>query len=371
MLTRNSKTDGRPGTQLPNFPKMNAPNRKTPMGRPSLRPLLLFCFSAISVVLPGGEPSFLDNKVFTAHDTLLCDGDANEDARICIEGLAWPPAQFEVRCDAPLPQLGDAIVSFPSPLPSGNANNDRVTMEWYLARNNENEPIEAPAVVVVHESGSRMTVGRVFARGFQSAHLHAFLIHLPYYGSRRTGNERPSQDAAIKAIRQAVADVRRARDAVAALPLVENGKVSLQGTSLGGFVAATAASLDSGRPHQGYENVFLLLAGGDLMDVIQSGQKDVAKFRQKLQQSGVAIDQIESVVMQVEPTRVAHRLDPKRTWLYSAEFDQVVPMKNALALATSARLDSSHHQRLLANHYSGVVYIPFVLAQMTARIRGD
>ncbi len=333
--------------------------------------LLLLLLSSSGVHLGGGEPTFLDSKLFIAKDTLVCDQDASEDTRKCLDGLIWPPTQFEVRCEAPLPQFGDALVSFPSPLSSGDPINDRVTMEWYLARNEQQEPIDAPAIVVVHESGSRMTVGRVFARGFQSAHLHAFLIHLPYYGSRRTGNDRPSEDAAIKAIRQAVADVRRARDAVAALPFVENGKVSLQGTSLGGFVSATSASLDSGRQGHGYENVFLLLAGGNLMDVIRSGQKDVAKFRQKLRQSGLSINQIESVVMQVEPTRVAHRLDPQRTWLYSAEFDQVVPMKNALALAQSARLDSSHHQRLLANHYSGVIYIPFVLAEMAARIRGD
>lgn len=309
--------------------------------------------------------------MFAAKDTLLCDRDENEDTRRCIDGLAWAPAPFEVRCEDALPHFGDALVSFPSPIASGDPTNDRVTIEWYLARNKENEPIEAPAVVVVHESGSRMPIGRVFARGFQSADVHAFLIHLPYYGSRRTGKERPSADAAFKAMRQAVADVRRARDAVAALPFIQNGNVSLQGTSLGGFVSATSASLDSGQQDRGYENVFLLLAGGNLMDVIQSGQKDAAKFRQKLQQSGLSIHQLESVVMQIEPMRVAHRLDPQRTWLYSAEFDQVVPMKNALALARTARLDSSHHQRLLGNHYSGVIYIPFVLAAMAEKIRGE
>lgn len=321
--------------------------------------------------LNAAEPAFLPGDVYPARDTLSCEPDAKEDARQCLENLVWPPARFEVRCDAPLPQFGDALVSFPSAIESGDAINDRVTMEWYLARNQQSEPRHAPAVVVVHESGSRMTVGRVFARGFQSAGLHAFLIHLPYYGARRTGNQRPDQEATIRAIRQAVADVRRARDAVAALPFVDRGKVSLQGTSLGGFVAATSASLDSGSREHGYDKVFLLLAGGDLMDVIRSGQKDVAKFRLKLQQAGVSLDEIETFVRQVEPTRLSHRLDPERTWLYSAVFDQVVPLKNAIALAQSARLDSSHHQRLLANHYSGVIYIPFVLAEMAANIRAE
>ena len=106
------------------------------------RIVLVLLFLSNSVDLRGDEPTFLNTKVFTAQDTLLCDQDADEDTRECLAGLVWPPTQFEVRCEAPLPQFGDALVSFPSPLTSGDPTNDRVTMEWYLARDKENEPIE-------------------------------------------------------------------------------------------------------------------------------------------------------------------------------------------------------------------------------------
>ena len=142
----------------------------------------------------------------------------------------------------------------------------------------------------------------------------------------------------------------------------------MQGTSLGGFVSATTASLDSGDAGQGFENVFLMLAGGNLMDVIQNGKKDAAGFRRSLEQSGLTMDQDEALMNQVEPLRIAHRLDPQRTWLYSAVYDQVVDIKNAEALAKRIPLSPQHHVRMQANHYSGVVYIPLVLSQMVAAI---
>ncbi len=72
---------------------------------------------------------------------------------------------------------------------------------------------------------------------------------------------------------------------------------------------------------------------------------------------------------QIEPTRVAHRLDPQRTWLFSAEKDQVVPLENAEALAQAARLDDAHHIRVRGNHYTVIVYFPVILQQVTDQIR--
>src|SRR6185312_9484118 len=101
--------------------------------------------------------------------------------------------------------------------------------------------------------------------------LHAFLVHLPGYGARRV--EGHSQlDRTLPSLQQAIADVRRARDAVVALPMVDDSVVGVQGTSLGGFVAATVAGLD-----HGYNRVFILLAGGNLEEVLFHGSNEVAK----------------------------------------------------------------------------------------------
>ena len=167
-------------------------------------------------------------------------------------------------------------------------------------------------------------------------------------------------------MKQAVGDVRRARDAVAVLPGVDGSRVSVQGTSLGGFVASVAAALD-----EGFDQTFLLLSGGDLFGIVANGAKDAAKVREKLLESGLTMDQLQELARQIEPNRVAHRLPPDRTWLYSGNQDMVVPIENALSLARSAKLDFTHHIRMPANHYSGIVFLPMILDHIAAKCRGE
>jgi len=315
-------------------------------------------FSLATTAVAADLPISIGAK-YEAKDTLAPAVDESEDARQCVANLCWKPTDFSVEIEAAAEGRGDWLVRFPSPIESGDARNDRVAVEWYQARDAYKNLVAAPAVVVVHESGSGMTVGRIFAKGLQLQGLHAFMIQLPFYGERRTGKKRPEGGNLVSMMKQAVADVRRARDAVAVLPLVDKSRISLQGTSLGGFVSATAGSLDDG-----YDNVFLMLAGGELYDLIQNGKKDAAKVRERLEKAGLKGEELRKLTLIVEPTRVAHRLNPERTWLYSGIFDTVVPPKNALALATAASLTKTHHIQMTANHYTGIVYLPFVLSHI-------
>jgi pimeloyl-ACP methyl ester carboxylesterase len=327
---------------------------------------LLIVATAVTTTWADDTPVLKVGTKFEATDSLAPAADESEDATKCLNGLCWPPDKFSVQIEAAVDDRGDWLVRFPSPVVSGDVRNDRVAMEWYQARDADQKSITAPApaVVVVHESGSGMTVGRLFARGLQMQGLHAFMIQLPHYGERRTGRSRPDGGNVISMMKQAVADVRRARDAVAVLPLVDKSRISLQGTSLGGFVSATAGSLDDG-----YDNVFLMLAGGELYDLIQNGKKDAAKVRERLAKAGLTGEKLRELTLTIEPTRVAHRLNPDRTWLYSGVFDTVVPTKNAMALVNSAKLSKTHHIQMMANHYTGIVYLPFVLAHIAEHAR--
>ena len=112
-----------------------------------------------------------------------------------------------------------------------------------------------------------------------------------------------------------------------------------------------------------------MLAGGELYDLIQNGKKDAAKVREKLEQAGLTGEKLRELTLVVEPTRVAHRLNPERTWLYSGIFDTVVPMKNAVALADAAKLPKTHHIQMAANHYTGIVQMPFVLTHIAKHAR--
>lgn len=321
----------------------------------------------------GAEPEL--DAVYPARDSLKPSRDDSADAQACVEVLAWEPAEFQVAVQSASGKDYDALVSFPSPRPSGDELNDRVTMEWYAAHDSsrpDDDPtsdadgpiIKAPAVLVIHESGSGMEAGRMFAKTLRGRGLHTFMIHLPYYGERRGGRPRPKSVDFTALMRQGIADARRARDAIAAVPQVDASLIGVQGTSLGGFVATPAASLDGC-----FDRVFIMLAGADLYDIIQNGEKDTAKLRQELAELGIQGEELKRLLQVVEPTRIAHRLDPETTWMYIAQEDEVVPLKNARLLADTAGLDPAHRIETPGSHYSVVIYFPFIVGHVAERMR--
>ena len=298
-------------------------------------------------------------------DTLAIGEEAKDDARTCLDGLCWDTGAFDVAIEKGEGSNGDLRVRFPSPLPAGPDCNRDVWMEWYQARDAEGEVCRGPACVVVHESGSGMTVGRIIARGLSAHGVHALMVQMPYYGARRPKEGKAGAEMLVPAVRQAVADVRRARDATAALPLIDASRIAVQGTSLGGFVTATVAGLD-----EGYDKVFILLAGGDLVGVLEKGKKDAEKVREKLSESGMTEDQIKETLHAIEPTRLAHRYRPDRTWIFSGKYDDVVPLAHCQLLADAGNLPPDHHVQMEANHYSGIIFLPMVMARIAGEIHG-
>ncbi|MFM8893456.1 MAG: neutral/alkaline non-lysosomal ceramidase N-terminal domain-containing protein, partial [Planctomycetia bacterium] len=311
------------------------------------------------------EPALVPGARFHAADTLAVGDEPKDDARQCLDGLRWEPRPFDVAIEAAVVGQGDLRVRFPSPCDGGAECNRDVWMEWYRARDAAGDVTAGPACVVVHESGSDMVVGRLVARGLSAYGIHAFMVQLPFYGARRPPGGRPGGEVVLPAVRQAVADVRRARDAVAVLPLVDAARIGLEGTSLGGFITATAAGLD-----RGYDKVFIVLAGGDLAGVLENGKRDAEKVRRKLAEAGVGEAEVRASLHAIEPTRLAHRYRADRTWIYSAKYDDVVPPAHARLLAEAAGLPADHLLQMEANHYSGIIYLPMLLARIAGEIHG-
>ena len=339
--------------------------------------ILLLSAAAAPAAPPAGKPaastaskpdvSFLGprgQRQFPARDTLDPGPESSADARQCLDGLTWTPGNFRVRCETARDGRGEVLLRFPSPVDTGNAANDRVAVEWYVAGMDTGPARRARAVVVVHESGRGMTVGRLFAATLRKEGLHAFLVQLPGYGHRGGPGGRLHPGELFDRLRQAIGDVRRTRDAIAVLPLVDTSHVSLQGTSLGGFVVATSASLDAG-----YDSVFVMLAGGNLYEMINSGKRDTASLRRKLTEAGITGERLKKLALSIEPTRVAHRLDPKRTWLFSGIRHTVVPMESALALARSARLPANRHVKMPTDHYTGILLLPSMCRLIARQVK--
>ena len=280
--------------------------------------------------------------------------------------MAWKPTEFDVYCSVVPGAEYDALVRFASPVDTGDAINDLVAMEWYAPRDQQQQVLPGPAVVVLHESDPGMHVGRIMARSLRTKGIHAFLLQLPHYGLRNSGQSRVDASRFLVRMRQGVADARRARDAIAVLPNIKTDRIAIQGTSLGGFVASLSASLDNA-----FAGTYLVLSGGDLHSMLLNGKKDSAAIRQRLAAAGFTGEKLKELLWNAEPLRIAHRMDPQRTWLYSAIDDSVVPIHNANLLARRVSLDDEHHVVMSGNHYTAAIHLPFVISHIAAGINRE
>jgi hypothetical protein len=301
-------------------------------------------------------------------DTLSLELDKEDslDARKCLTDLAWNTGDFVVEIEPPpnplVDQGCDALVRFPSPIDTGDPINDLAAMEWYRAevQGGKVQDQLVPAVVVVHESGRGMTVGRLIARGLSKQGVHAFMLQLPAYGVRRSqADSGQAGESMLLTMKQGINDARRAFDAVRVLPGVDPNRVGLQGTSLGGFVVATVSGMDSA-----YHRSIILLAGGDLYSVLKDGDRDASKTREELKKRGLSLDSVRGILYSIEPLRLAHRVASAKTWLYSGTYDTVVPPACSLKFVEAAGIPSHQHVEMPADHYSGVVFLPGVIRQI-------
>ncbi len=305
-------------------------------------------------------------ETFQASDSFRELRDDRPDAQECLNGLQWEPEAFTVTCQPSDRGLVDAYVRFASARPTGHVQNDSVYLEWYAVNSPDGTLRDAPAILVVHESGRGMTVGRMISRGLRDRGIHAFMVQLPFYGNRRPADVTAADQKFQVVMEQGIADVRRARDAIAVMPGVRPDMICLQGTSLGGFVSATTAGLDCA-----FQGVFILLAGGDLPKLIATGERETAQLKAMLAKQGFAGEQMQELLNRFEPNRLAHRISADRLWLFSALYDTTVPPVHADSFAKAASLAPDHHIRMPANHYSGVIFLPMVLDQIAEQSGGN
>lgn len=351
------------------------PLRPTPI---RLAVAVVFLLPALAVAAPVASAV----EHYRATDTFRPDGtDPSPEARKMLHDLAWDPATFDVTVTPPtayphdnVPDFAtdaDALVTFASPRPTGPATSpvNTVVLEWYKAK-----PTSAPApgtavpaVLVLHIMDVRLVVDRGIARTLAQHGINAFLMHLPDYGLRYDPAHSTGGGVRfLQRVHQGVADARRARDVIAALPGNDPRRISLDGTSLGGFVGVVAASLD-----HAFDHTFIMLAGGDLYTVFTQGTREAAGVRKSLQQAGYTGEKLRALTRTIDPLVLAHRLRPDRTWLYSARGDEVVPAACANALAAAAALPPSHHVWINGDHYTALLTLPWTLRQIEKIVRAN
>ncbi|MEO0515231.1 MAG: hypothetical protein AAF086_08055 [Planctomycetota bacterium] len=310
---------------------------------------------------------------FVVADSFEVLGDDDPTADGVLRTLAWRAETFAVTVNDAFDQDYDARVTFASAKPSGDAGIDQVVLRWYRpapgsapgsapGNGPEAEQAEAlPAVLLVHTLHPDLPVATLLARGLRQRGVHALVIELPGYASREAAEPRMTGVTTLINAAQAVADCRRAFDVIRALGEVgladlDGERIAIQGTSLGSFIATSAAALDGC-----FNQTFLFLSGGDGVDILQTGQKDAFHVRGALRHYGYTGDKLRALLDPVEPLHIAHRLDPETTWMFNARDDLVVPAKNARLLAEAIGLDESHHVWMPGNHYTAFLLLPGVL----------
>ena len=218
--------------------------------------------------------------------------------------------------------------------------------------------IPGPAVVIVHSLAPPMPLARGLASAVAGAGVDGFVVTLPGYGGRRPTLGRSPGAEAVLSGAGGVADVRRALDAIAALPGIDGERIVLGGVSLGSFAAVSASALD-GFPAA----TVSFLGGGSAFEGLRDGAKDSAALRDELLRLGQTMETLETRLRPVEPLALAGRLDPGRVWLATATADQVILPRNAEALARAVGgvgLAEDHWIRRPGNHYTAAFALPGV-----------
>lgn len=310
-------------------------------------------------------------RTIAVRDTLNPAPESDPSAARMLAGLSWTPETFEARVDfeggaVPKPGEADATLRFPSPFPRGEGVVDEVALDCWAARDVSTgaAPVDAPAVLLLDILQGGNVVANVFARALSARGTHCFVMHMPFTGKRRRdGQNDYDWREFLPSLHQAVTDARRARDVIAALPFVR-GPVGIQGSSLGGFVATVAAAIDNA-----FDPVIVAVAGADVYRVLTQGRIDAARVYRRLKHAGHDDYTLRRSLWKTEPLRIAHRLDPRRTFLISARRDNVVPRYNTELLASAASIHPEHHLRVPGGHYTCVLSAPSILTFVQEALR--
>jgi dienelactone hydrolase len=333
-------------------------------GRPAAeRPYVRFDLGTLSAEADRDGIGSAPLKARRVRETRNTKAARDEASRRMLASMLWDPRPFRLKNEkTPRGAKGDRLLRFASPLPLGDPENDEVVIEWHIPLGAKRAE-QRPALLCLHILGGNMELSRSIARAAKIRGMHAFLLHMPGYGKRKGKRGRREMTLFEHRSRQAAADIQRAQDAIAGLPGIDPERIYLQGTSLGGIIGALSAGLADD-----FAGQFFMLAGGGLKQMLREGKRDSKKVLAAFHRAGIRGEELDRILDAVDPARLAHRLDSRKTWLYSAKADSVVPAARARLLASEASLADDHHLWLEGNHYTAIVSLPWVLDHMFQQI---
>jgi dienelactone hydrolase len=275
-------------------------------------------------------------------------GEDEVPARFRLEPASF---DYELQLRRSADQMRVWSLTFPSPVTTIDTENNTVHCEYFQPRRDGSEP-RAPAVVVLHILGADFALSRYYAARLADRGVGALFLKLPYYGERRPPGKRflsTDLKRTVAAMRQGVCDVRRAVTWLASRPEVDPARLGVTGISLGGVVAAIAASVDPA-----IERAVLLLAGGGLAEILWE-MPEAAGYRALWLAAGRSKRDLEALTRPYDPLTYAEGMRGKRVLMMAARVDEVIPPRAAIALWEAA--GKPPLRWLDCGHYSAVGYL--------------
>lgn len=223
-------------------------------------------------------------------------------------------------------------VSFPSPLPGEVSANNTIHCEYYQCGGDS----VRPAVILLDVLDGSMMAPRLIANSLASQGVHACIMYLPHYGPRQGQKgelEKMTEDpqVLIQSVEQAVLDIRQTARWLAGQNNVDDARLGICGVSLGGFIAALAAGVDTG-----FSKAAIVMAGGDLATVLMTDAREVHLIKQRLAEMGIDREKLVAMIEPIEPLTFADRLRKTDLLMVSGSTDTIVPPDCARQLAAAA-----------------------------------
>ena len=274
-------------------------------------------------------------------------------------------------------QLADSVrftLSFPSPMDTNDAKNDRITALYDLppgladALSRGDTYVKRPVVLIMHILDGNDALAEMMAQSLVKRGVATIRFKLPYYGER--GGERGPEilledpELLAKSLEQAMVDLRRVVDLAATRPEVNSDCIGISGVSLGAIVSATAVGVE---PR--LNRAMLILGGGDL-ETILGYSVETAELRRGIDSlPEPRRKSIWELLHRYDPLGAADRLrslaQQGRIRLITAEEDEVIPPICAQKLAKAMDLPADQWQTLpQQGHYTAMRSLPMMLDQL-------
>jgi dienelactone hydrolase len=261
-------------------------------------------------------------------------------------------------------RLGIERLLFPTALPSGFPENDRVPLTLFRpARGNG-----AGVLILPIWKGRDARIEEMMARRLAEEGFLAATMPLAFQYERAAPGV-PSGDWTLSAdvprtraaLLQSVEDARRAGDLLLAEGIAPE-RLAVLGASMGGHVASAVYSVD-----ERFRAGAFLLAGGDVAGSIWRASRETAGIKAALVRAGVTREALEESFRPFDPATYATAARREGVFLVGALHDPVIPPENVEILWSAYG-----EPRLLwisADHYSGILFLPSLLGEVAEHFR--